>query len=811
MGVGSWGFNLEEKEMDSRIEKLKRSINVERYPLCIEKSRLLTESFKMTEGEPQVLRRAKSLAHILDHITIFIEDDELIVGNAASKPMGLEFDFYAGLWSQEEIDGLKEGGYDITPQEEGELSEINAYWKKDNPISRMGRLFDDRLWPFMQSGMLLPPWKSREEGSGGGYAESGMGLGPGFFLLTVEFEKVLQDGLNKIIKEAEEELKNLDSKNAGSEDKANFLKAVIIGHNAIIRFAKRFADLAESMAARTTDPIRKIELEEIAAICRKVPANPASTFYEAMQSFWFIFLMTTPSPVASIGRFDQYMYPFYKRNIEEGTVTEAEILELLQCLRIKDMQINRTSGKLARQKNAGMAKWHNMTIGGVTPEGEDATNELTYLILDAIKLCPTPHHTVTVRVHDGTPEPLMLKALEVVKTGVGMPAFVGDRSYIGFLTNEGVPSEDARNYAMAGCIDAAIPGKSRIGPYGMFIVTKVLEVTMNNGIDPRTGSQLGLKTGEFESFESFDEFLNAFKEQLHYFLSLHAEKNNIEIEVYRDLFPDPVRSSLMQNAMKEGKALFERSFPLENGAVMNPVGMINVIDSLAAVKKLVFEEKKVTKKELKHALASNWEGDVYQEMRKGFLAAPKYGNNDDYVDTIAKELYKLWADTTVTFETCLGGKHKPTGVSISAQWPGGQLTGATPDGRYAGECLADGTVSAMRGMDTHGPTAVINSASKIDQIPYQAALMNMKFHPSSLKTKEDLRKLSILIRTYFSMNGKHLQFNVVNKETLLEAQVIPEIHKDLIVRIAGYSAQFIQLGKPMQDEIIGRTEHEQAM
>lgn len=797
--------------MNSRIEKLRGMIDVEKYPLCIEKGRLLTESFKETEGEPQILRRAKALAHILDNMTIFIEDDELIVGNAASKPMGLEFDFYAGLWSQEEIDGLKEGGYDITPEEEAELTEINAYWKKDNPISRMGRLFDDRLWTFMQSGMLLPPWQSREEGPGGGYAESGMGLGPGFFLLTVDFEKVLQDGLNKIIEEAEEELRNMGLIKGGSEDKANFLKAAIIGHKAIIRFAHRFADLAEHMAAGATEPERKKELEEIAVICRRVPANPASTFYEAIQSFWFIFLMIIPSPTASIGRFDQYMYPFYKKEIEEGTATEAEILELLQCLRIKDMQINRTSGKRARQKNAGMAKWHNMTIGGVTPNGEDATNELTYLILEAIKLCPTPHHTVTVRVHDGTPEPLLLKALEVVRTGVGMPAFVGDRSYIGFLTNEKVPLEDARNYAMAGCIDAAIPGKSRIGPYGMFIIPKVLEVTLNNGVDPRTDIQLGPKTGDFESFESYDEFMNAFKEQLQYFLSLHAKKNNIEIEVYRDLFPDPVRSSLMHNAMEEGKALLERTFSFENGAVMNPVGMINVIDSLAAIKKLVFEEKKVAREELKNALVSNWEGKVYQKMRKWFLAAPKYGNNNDYVDTIAKEMYKLWAETTVTYETCLGGRHKPTGVSISAQWPGGELTGATPDGRYAGECLADGTVSAMRGMDTHGPTALINSASKIDQVFYQAALMNMKFHPSSLKTEEDLRKLSFLIRTYFSQNGKHIQFNVVDKETLLEAQVIPEIHKDLIVRIAGYSAQFIQLDKPMQDEIIGRTEHEQAL
>jgi pyruvate formate-lyase/glycerol dehydratase family glycyl radical enzyme len=794
--------------MNERIARLLESIKVDRYPLCIEKSRLMTESFRKTNGQPMILRRARALAHILDNVTIFIEDDQLIAGNAASKPMGLEFDFYAGLWSQDEIDGLKEAGYDMAPGEEAEILQLNAYWKDYNPLSRMGRLFDDRLWPFMQSGMILPPWKSREEGSGGGYAESGMGLGPGFYLMTVDFERVLNKGLNDILREAEEELDKYPRPGGTEDDRVHFLQSVMIAQQAVIRFAERFAVLAEEMAAASVDSNRKKELEKIAATCRRVPANPARSFYEALQSFWFIFLMTTPSPTASIGRFDQYMYPFYHQDIEKAAITDADVLELLQCLRIKDMQINRTSGKLARQKNAGMAKWHNMTIGGVTPEGEDATNELSCLILDALKLCPVPHHTVTVRVHEGTPEDFMLKALEVVKTGIGMPAFVGDQSYIGYLVGEGVPVKDARDYAMAGCIDAALTGKSRIASYGMFIVPKVLEVTLNNGIEPQTGRQLGPKTGDFECFSSFDDLLTAFKTQLRYFLGLHAEKNNIELQVSRELFPDPVRSSLMTDGIKAGKALLDRTFPFENGAVMNPVGMINVVDSLAAIKKLVFEEKKYSQQELKDALRSNWTGDGHASMRKMFLAAPKFGNNDNDVDALATDLFRFWADTAVQFETCLGGTHKPTGVSVSAQWPGGILTGATPDGRYAGECLADGTVSPMRGMDLHGPTAALNSAMRINQTAYQAALLNMKFHPSSLKTVEDLRKLSFLMRTYFSMNGKHIQFNVVNREVLKKAQENPARHKDLIVRIAGYSAYFTQLGKPMQDEIIGRTEHE---
>ena len=793
--------------MKKRIQHLKKSIEVEKYPLCIEKSRLLTESFRKTEGEPHIIRRAKALAHVLDHITIFIEADELIVGNAASKPMGLEFDFYAGLWSQEEIDGLKNAGYDISAEEETEILELNHYWDRLNPVRRMGELMDDTLFRFLQSGMLLPQWKNRYEGSGGGYAESGMGLGPGFYLLTADFEKVLTCGLSSIIEAAEAKIKTVRYETIDALDKIHYLQSVIIAHHAIIRFANRFADIAENLAINSSSIKRKEELKKIAATCRRVPAYPARTFSEAIQSFWFIFLMTTPSPTASIGRFDQYMFPFYQKDMTNQSTTDEDILELLQCLRIKDMQINRTSGKLARQKNAGMAKWHNMTIGGVTPEGKDASNALTYLILEAIKQCPVPHHTVTLRVHDGTPEDLMLKALEVVKLGIGMPAFVGDRSYMGYLQNEGVSLSDARDYAMAGCIDASITGKSRIASYGMFIVPKVLEAAMNNGVDPKTGNPIGPETGDFKAFLSYDDLLNAFKKQLSFFLDLHARKNNLELLISRELFPDPVRSSLMDGGIKTGKALLDRTFTFENGAVMNPVGMINVIDSLAAIKKLVFEDKKVTPEELMDALRKNWTGNKYKEMRKWFLDAPKYGNNDDDADTIAADLYRIWAETTVQFKTCLGGTHKPTGVSISAQWPGGEITGATPDGRYAGECLADGTVSAMRGRDTQGPTALINSAIKIDQKTYQAALLNMKFHPSSLETADDLRKLSFLIRTYFSHNGKHIQFNVVNKDTLENAQKLPEAHKDVIVRIAGYSAYFVQLGKPMQDEIIGRTEH----
>jgi pyruvate formate-lyase/glycerol dehydratase family glycyl radical enzyme len=793
----------------SRIEKLMEGIRVEKYPICIEKVRLITEVFRQTEGEPEILRRAKALAHSLDNITIFIRDGELIVGNGASTYMGVEMEFNYGPWPEEEIDALKDEGWLMTDSDLKEAEAINEYWRGRSLVARIGHSFDDeRLWPFMQTGIVLAPWKTREEGSGGGYAESGMGLGPGFYNNVEDYEKVLKYGLLSIIHEAEEEFSKLRLLSAGSVEKGHFLNAVIISLNAIIRFAQRFAVLAEQMAAKEKDPVRKKELEKIAETCRWVPANPARSFREAIQSFWFTYLMIAPSPTAGIGRMDQYLYPFYKKDVAQGRLSDEEVLELLQCLRIKDMELNRVSGKANRQKNAGKAKWHNCVIGGQTPDGQDATNELSYLILEAALRCPTPHHTITLRVHEKTPEALMLKGIEVVKTGIGMPAFVGDKSYIEFLCSQGVPLEEARNYALGGCLDINIPGKSRLSAVAMFIVPMVLEIAMNNGIDPKTGQQLGPKTGDPEGFKSFDDLMEAFRKQFAYFLGLNAEYNNIWMCVHKEIFPDPVRTALLEDAIQVGRSLLDRTYLFENGAILNTVGVANAADSLTAVKKLVFDDKKYTMKELKAALAENWDG--YEEMRKDFVAVPKYGNDDDYADTVVADIYRFFTEVTGTLSTVLGGTHKPSAISISAQWPGGAQTGATPDGRYAGTSLADGGISPVQGRDVRGPTAVIKSASKINQNAFQATLLNMKFHPSALATEEDMRKLAFLIRTYFELGGKHVQFNIVDRETLIDAQEHPERHRDLIVRVAGYSAYFVGLGKVIQDEIIARTEHQMA-
>ncbi|MFC1532245.1 glycyl radical protein [Thermodesulfobacteriota bacterium] len=794
--------------MNQRIEKLKEKIHPEKYPICTERARLFTEAFKAAEGEPRVIRRSKGLANILDNITIFIEDGELIVGNTASKSMGFEIVAESPGWSKEELEGLREEeGLIISEEDERAIETMNQYWRLDNTQYRTAKLIDDeRLWPFYEAGIIVPQWKDRIEGSRLGSAQSGMGFGA--VLFCIDYEKVLNEGLNQVITEAEQELKDIRFTNADAFKKADFLRATIIVHEAILRFIDRFAVLASEMASKESDPTRKQELERIAAACQWVPANPARGFYEAIQSFWFIFLMTA-SGTAGLGRFDQFMYPFFKADIEEVNITDEDVLELLQCLRIKLMQIQVTYTRSQRQKWSGNARWNNMVIGGVKRDGSDATNELSYLVLEAALRCRTPHHTITLRVHDNTPEELMLKAIEVVKTGIGMPAFIGDQSYIGYFRHYGVPIEDARDYYIGGCLEGQISGgKSRTLPCLMCIVPLIFDIFMHNGFNTRTQKQLGPKTGEIEDFKTFDAFLAAFKEQLAYFMSIVSEVENIWVKVRSEMLPNPIVSSLMYNGIKEGKDYIDRTFPFENINVINSVGMINVVDSLAAIKKLVYDEKRYGIGELKAALDANWQGNGYEEMRKAFMAAPKFGNDDDNVDAIAVDLYQFWADTAVTFDTVVGGKHKPAGISISAQWPGGALTGATPDGRYAGDVLADGAVSPAQGRDEKGPTAVLKSAMKMNQIPFQSTLLNMKFHPSALKEKEDMHKLSSLIRTYFSSGGKHIQLNVVGKETLLEAQEKPENYRDLIVRVAGYSAYFIQLGEGVQDDVIRRTEYQ---
>ena len=798
-------------DMNERIARIKKRVIVDQYPICIEKFRITLDVREQTKNDHVIIQRGKILKACAERMPIAIADDELIVGIASSKPMGLEIDPDYGVWLQDEIDKLKEDGFLIDPQDEIDLQELNKRYQPDTLIGREGDVFydDPRIMNMLRSGLILPPWKdkSTERGVGGGYAQAGLGLGPSLVLLCVEYDKLLRFGADELIRQAKEAKAKVRFTDMDALNKYRYYDSVIMAFEAMNTLAARYAALAAEMAETEKRPERKAELTQIAEICRNVPAKPAKTFREAIQCFWFQMLFLSPSTTLPGGRFDQFMYPYYRDDLAAGRITKEEATELLCLLRLKDMELNRTSGSELRKKNSGMAKWHNFTIGGVDPvTGEDVTNDLSYLLIDAAMITKTPHHTLTLRVHEKTPPALMQKALECVRMGLGMPAFVSDRSYTATFTSRGCKPEFARDFVMTGCLDGNLPGKSRTGPVPMVTFPLIFDIFRHGGIDRKTGLRVCPEEGRFSDFETYDALFAAFRRSADYIVGLICEKNNVELAITQELLFDPLRSALMYQGIEAGKDTWCREMPFENAAVINPIGMVNLGDSLAAIKKLVFDKKKYTLAQLEQALDADWVG--FETMQQDFLNAPKYGNDDDYVDRIVADCYRMLNEIVADKPNIMGKPTIATGISITSHQPGGQLTGATPDGRKAGSILADGTASPMHGMDCCGPIAVFKSAMKIDQDPMQAMLLNMKFHPTALKTDADLAKLAALIRTYLTNGGKQVQFNVVDQETLRSAQSDPDAYRDLVVRVAGYSTYFVTLSRAMQDEVIDRTVQE---
>lgn len=794
------------KDDMERIERMAASVRKSCFPLCTEKLELIHQSYLMNRREPEILRQARAIEHVLLNIPIWIDRDEKIVGHGASKPWGVELDPFFGFPPMDEIlNAAEEGVFKLGKTEKDTIERIaeSGIWESYAQTTRGFAPLDDRLGPFLETGIWLPP-QTRAIQAMGHYG-SGLNITSAIHVSVPNFEKVLHYGLWHFIKEAERERSKIRHFSPKSIEKALFLDAIVIVLKSVVRFAGRYADLADRLAEKETDVSRKHELKRIAEICRRVPGFPAQSFREALQSYWFWYLMHNPSNVVGMGRFDQLLYPFYKNDKRKGKITDSEVLALLCELRIKDMEL--ISCFITREKRkqfSGFAKWHNMVIGGVNANGDDATNELSFLVLQAAKLVRTPHHTISLRVHERTPDELMLTALELVRTGIGMPAFLGDQSYIDTLKYYGVPEEVARNYAIGGCLDVVIPGQVYRVSATFFAAIKVFEMFLNNGIDPRTDVEIRPFGFAVEDCNSFEEFFGLFEKYYDYCMSLWVECINNTCWAWAQYWHHLPEASLLDGNIVEGTTFYKFKLPYDMAAVVYPVGLINVANSFAAIKKLVFEEKKITLADLKSALRANWQG--WEHLRKLCLSAPKYGNDDDYVDKIAADLYKLHSRMAQKYNFIFGGKVLPGGISITSMWAAGSITGATPDGRYAGDVTADGTHSPQQGTDVEGPTAVIKSASKIDQTEYLCALLNMKFHPSALRTIDDLRKLGMLIRTYFALGGKHVQFNVVDRQTLLEAQLYPEKYPELIVRVAGYSAYFTQLSKPVQDDIIKRTE-----
>ncbi|MFS6389630.1 glycyl radical protein [Streptococcus agalactiae] len=771
-----------------------------------ERATLVTEAYQKHQEKPNVLKRAYMLQNILEKMTIYIDDETMIVGNQASSDKDAPiFPEYTLEFVVNELDLFEKRDGDvfyITEETKEQIRNIAPFWENNNLRARAGVMLPEEVQVYMETGFFGMEGK----------------MNSGDAHLAVNYQKLLEEGLIGFEKKARKAKADLDLTKPESIDKYHFYDSILITIEAVKTYAERFAILAKKQA-KTANAKRRQELLDIASICERVPYYPAETFAEAVQSVWFIqciLQIESNGHSLSYGRFDQYMYPYVKSDLEAGRETEDSIVERLTNLWIKTITINKVRSQAHTFSSAGSPLYQNVTIGGQTRHKEDAVNPLSFLVLKSVAQTHLPQPNLTVRYHANLDKSFMNEAIEVMKLGFGMPAFNNDEIIIPSFIKKGVSEEDAYDYSAIGCVETAVPGKWGYRCTGMSYINfpKVLLITMNNGIDPASGKRFAPAYGHFTQMTSYKELKEAWDKTLRYLTRMSViVENAIDISLEREV-PDILCSALTDDCIGRGKHL------KEGGAVYDyisglQVGIANLSDSLAALKKLVFEEKRLTTLEVWQALQSNYAGPRGEEIRQMLInEAPKYGNDDDYADSLVRECYDVYVEEIAKYPNARYGRGPIGGIrysgtsSISANVGQGRGTLATPDGRYAGTPLAEGC-SPSHNMDKKGPTSVLKSVSKLptDEI-VGGVLLNQKVNPQTLAKEEDKQKLIALLRTFFNrLHGYHIQYNVVSRETLIDAQKHPEKHRDLIVRVAGYSAFFNVLSKATQDDIIARTEH----
>lgn len=830
-------MNFKEAPKSPRIDRLKEALFAKMPEIEADRAELLTESYKETENLPIIERRAKAFSHILKNIPITIRDEELIVGSATKAPRGCQtFPEFSFEWLLGELDTVATRTADpfyVSEDTKKRLREVYKYWSGKTTSDLATSFMADETRLAMEHNIFTP----------NNYFYNGVGH------VTVNYGEVLNIGLSGIKRKAEEALSKLDVSDADYAKRHAFLTAVTESLDAAVLYAKRYAVLAQDMAAAETDPKRKAELIKIARNCENVPENGATSFYEACQSFWFIqMLLQTESSGHSIspGRFDQYMYPYYKKDLEMGLITQEQAQELIDCIWVKLNDLNKCRDAGSAEGFAGYSLFQNLIAGGQTKDGLDATNELSFMTIHATMHVGLPQPSFSVRVWNGTPHEFMLEAARLTRMGYGLPAYYNDEVIIPSLLSRGLTMEDARDYNIIGCVEPQKSGKTEgWHDAAFFNMCRVMELTFHNGYD--NGVLVGIKTGEVEDFKTYEEFFDAYRRQMEYMIKLLVNADNAIDSAHAVRCPLPFLSSMIEDCIGRGKSV------QEGGAIYNftgpqGFGIANMADACFAIKKLVFDEKRFTLSDFKEAMDADFGGEVPDDVatrvteeivkslaksgnevtkdriveifKKAKGAASerfsclleaidslhKYGNDYADVDAVAREVAYTYTRPLETHKNPRGGIFQAGLYPVSANVPLGAQTGATPDGRRAHTPVADG-VSPTSGHDTHGPTASANSVSKLDHaIASNGTLFNMKFHPSALAGSSGLESFIALVRGYFDNKGSHMQFNVVSRETLLDAQAHPEKYKSLVVRVAGYSALFTTLSKSLQDDIIRRTE-----
>jgi pyruvate formate-lyase/glycerol dehydratase family glycyl radical enzyme len=756
--------------------------------LDLQRSRLLTESYRETDGEPMVIRRARALEKILGNMDIYIQDWERIVGNNVPTPEGLYFGIDMNWRSVQRIVNRSEGLGLLDDAGREELFKLTEYWRGKSMSDIQQRMFTgDELKYWKYDGTLL--WTHWSE------------------LGIPDYEKVFRIGLKGLIEEAQDRLAHIDLEVPPDYvEQKEFLQAVIIALNAVIGFAGRYAEKARQMASQCSDPEDAERLHRIAETCARVPEHPPSGLVEALQSFFFIHVVRyLEYSTLGIGiRFDKIFGPFYERDLAKGRITRTEALELLQLLWVKFHELGLVYSPMLSGIYGGVESLQAITLGGVDGQGKDVSNEMSYLVLETAEHMKTLEPSIALRVHRETPEELQSRAADVIGTGIGYPSIFNDEAIIPMLEKWKVPLKHARDYAVTGCVYLELPGKNIARrAYGGLCLPKCLWWALHRGINPGTGEQWGAPTPDPRTFRSADDLLDAYLEQVRFFFGKMNRIENTCRSLYEKYLPRPYYSALLEGCIETGRDCRKWAYPSSVHDICIIIGPTNVADSITAVRKVVFEEGKVSMDTLLKALASNWDG--YEDVQQMMLRAPKYGNDDDYADEMAARVHHETAAVMARFTDRFGNPCRGDGSGVSATYGVAFDTPATPDGRKDGQAFADATLSPSQGMDRKGPTAVLKSASKIDTKQTYNHLLNQKFLPSALKGGgKDI--FTSYLKTWMDLGISHIQFNVVDRDTLIEAQRDPEQHQDLIVRVAGYSAYFVDLSRGLQDSIIARTE-----
>lgn len=792
--------------LTERMKEFREEVLDEKPYIDAQRAILATLAYKENLNQPRVMVRAKMLEKVLDNMSIYIEDKSLLAGNQATKNRNAPiFPEYTMEFVMKELDQFEKRDGDvfyITEKTKEQLREIAPFWQNNNLRARGEALLPEEVRVFMETGVFGMEGK----------------LNAGDAHLAVNYERILKDGLRGYEKRVKEYKASLDLTDPESIDKYCFYNAVLIVLEAVRNFANRYSVLAKDLAEKELNQERKIELLEISRICSKVPYEPAETFREAVQSVWFIQLILqieSNGHSLSYGRFDQYMYPYYNRDIKNDTIKESEALELLTCLWIKTLTINKVRSQAHTLSSAGSPMYQNVTIAGQTIDKKDAVNDLSFLVLKSVAQTRLTQPNLTVRYHKNINKHFLDECVEVMRLGFGMPALNNDEIIIPSFMDWQVKEEDAYNYSAIGCVETAVPGKWGYRCTGMSYINfpRMLLCTMNNGVDLTSNKRFTKGYGYFTEMESYEELLKAWDKTIREITRYSVIVENVIDKASERGVPDILCSALTDDCIARGKTI------KEGGAVYDfisglQVGIANMADCLAAIKKLVYEEKKITRQELWNAILDDFSSPENKKIQEMLIReAPKYGNDDDYVDQLIVEAYDSYIEEIEKYPNTrynkgpIGGIRYAGTSSISANVGQGMSTMATPDGRNAFEPLAEGC-SPAHNSDKNGPTAVFKSVSKLRTNKITGGvLLNQKMTPQMLSTEENRQKLELLIKTFFNrLHGYHVQYNIVSKETLIDAQKHPEKHKDLIVRVAGYSAFFNVLSKKTQDDIIGRTE-----